>query len=365
MTDERAFIDALLWGQDADATALVYADWLEENGQPSRAALIRAEAEYHKQSSAEATQRLRECIKRCDAELPLSVALRKKLNLRWGRGLLESYLDGSLSEANLAELARVPFLTRLRYAETLPAERLAQLGRCPNICRLWHTALTDEQRRAVAGLTSVVELSLYERGIDDEQLTHLPGMKQLRGLEISGGQITDAGLAHVAPLVGLKRLSLIGCLQVSDAGLAHLAGLRGLEQLEMGSSEITDAGIAHLAGLRKLRSLTVWDSAMTGAGLAVICGLKKLTTLNIPGNRGIDDTHIMQVAKLPELRELDIGDTGVTRFRLPRLLAATKLKRIRTVASMATSPDSYEGREVQAFLETCAEHDVLVDMDYE
>jgi uncharacterized protein (TIGR02996 family) len=365
MTDERAFIDALLWGHDADATALVYADWLEENGQPDRAALIRAEVDCHNHSSAEAIQRMQECTRRCDAALPLSVALRKKLNLRWGGGLLEAYLDGSLSEANLDELARVPVLTKLHHAENLPAERLAQLGRCPNICRLWHTALTDEQRHAIAGLPGIFDITLHGRGIDDDQLTHLPGMKQLRGLEITEARITDAGMALLAPLVGLKRLSLIECPQVSDAGLAPLAGMSGLERLELASSEITDTGIAHFAGLRELRSLNVYDSAMTGAGLAVICGLKKLARLSLSGSRGIDDSNIMQLTQLPELRELDVGFTRVTRFRLPRLLAATKLKRIRTVASMATSPDSYEGREVQAFLDTCAEHDVLVDMDYE
>ena len=42
-----------------------------------------------------------------------------------------------------------------------------------------------------------------------------------------------------------------------------------------------------------------------------------------------------------------------------------KLKRLRTAASRATRGDRYEQKEVQAFLDVCKEHDVLVDLDYE
>src|SRR5262245_26999725 len=40
---DSGFFEAILTDPDGDATRLVYADWLEENGQPGRAEFIRAQ----------------------------------------------------------------------------------------------------------------------------------------------------------------------------------------------------------------------------------------------------------------------------------------------------------------------------------
>jgi uncharacterized protein (TIGR02996 family) len=45
MTDEDAFIRAIQADPDDTTTRLVYADWLEERGQPARAETLRRWAE--------------------------------------------------------------------------------------------------------------------------------------------------------------------------------------------------------------------------------------------------------------------------------------------------------------------------------
>src|SRR4051794_28353385 len=45
MTHEEAFLQAILDAPEDDAPRLVYADWLEEHGQPERAAFIRLHIE--------------------------------------------------------------------------------------------------------------------------------------------------------------------------------------------------------------------------------------------------------------------------------------------------------------------------------
>ena len=42
MSDNEAFVRAIAEHPDDDAPRLVYADWLEEHGQPERAEFIRA-----------------------------------------------------------------------------------------------------------------------------------------------------------------------------------------------------------------------------------------------------------------------------------------------------------------------------------
>jgi uncharacterized protein (TIGR02996 family) len=368
MTDERGFIDALLWGRD-DATALVYADWLEENGQPERAGLLRAQTEHDKGHSSEAVQRLRESADRCTAVLALSASLRKKLRFHWQRGLLwVTIADGAnLSQANLDGLARLPFLTTLGNVLPLPPERLAQLSRWPNLrCIRQSTipSLSDEQLRAVSELPGVETLVLNGPNVADAQLAHLHAMKRLRSLDLVSSQVTDAGLGRLRPLAGLKVLFLDRCRGVGDAGLAVLGGLVGLEHLALSGTTITDAGLEHLAGLQELRCLDISRTRITGPGLAAVSRLKKLTKLDLSRNEGLDDTHILHLAQLSELRELDIGLTNVSRAHLPRLIEATKLKRIRMFPGQGGRRGRARG-VAQAFLDACKERDVFVDTDYE
>ena len=53
--------------------------------------------------------------------------------------------------------------------------------------------------------------------------------------------VTDAGLAHLQHLTGLRELYLQET-QVTDAGLAHLQRLTGLRVLYLHNTRVTDAG---------------------------------------------------------------------------------------------------------------------------
>jgi len=53
------------------------------------------------------------------------------------------------------------------------------------------------------------------------------------------------GLEHFDRLTNLKKLDL-SCTQVTDAGLEHLRGMRGLERLSLYDTNVTDEGAAKL-----------------------------------------------------------------------------------------------------------------------
>src|SRR4051812_38507679 len=69
MTDRDALLAAVLAEPDEDTPRLVYADWLDENGQPERAAFIRDQieamrAEPHSKRANAAAMRAGEILKR-------------------------------------------------------------------------------------------------------------------------------------------------------------------------------------------------------------------------------------------------------------------------------------------------------------
>lgn len=83
------------------------------------------------------------------------------------------------------------------------------------------------------------------RGVTDEGLGRLAGLRQLRTLHLNGSQITDAGLQHLNRLPQLQLLDLSDT-RITDAGLEHLRGLRPLERLNLTRTKVSDDGVKRL-----------------------------------------------------------------------------------------------------------------------
>ena len=80
--------------------------------------------------------------------------------------------------------------------------------------------------------------------------------------------ITDAGLAHLEEMPGLRKLYIQHC-QVSDAGLVHVKKLTKLKSLYFSGTNITDAGLEHLQEMGNLEMLVLLDTKrITGEGIA-------------------------------------------------------------------------------------------------
>jgi uncharacterized membrane protein len=101
----------------------------------------------------------------------------------------------------------------------------------------------------------------------DAQLAALKAIApQVLWLDLSGTQISDAGLAAVEQFPNLTRLHL-NRTAITDAGMTHLARLSHLEYLNLYGTKITDAGLVPLAGLGNLRALYCWQTGVTTQGI--------------------------------------------------------------------------------------------------
>jgi F-box/leucine-rich repeat protein 14 len=182
-------------------------------------------------------------------------------------------------------------------------------------------------------------------------------------------RVGDADLAHLTGLKKLESLKLYpydGDSAVTDAGLESISSLRKLRVLIVPYADgITDAGLPHLLKLKELTHLDITRAGIKGDPVPALIRLKKLRVLGLGSLEGVNDENLKELARrLPDLRELDLARTSVTRFRLARLLPKTKWKRIH----METSLNIYrtpEEAELAAFQEYCRELDVFVDVDQE
>ncbi|OAI50463.1 hypothetical protein AYO44_05550 [Planctomycetaceae bacterium SCGC AG-212-F19] len=132
--------------------------------------------------------------------------------------------------------------------------------------KIENPAWTGEGLGRLQAMTNLRQLVLGS-ATTDAQLASIASLPGLRELVLDGTQVTDEGLAHLEGLCNLEYLGLAHT-RITDAGLAHFKGLTGLKASWLERRKITDAGLVHLRGLTNLARLQVKDTAVTGKGPA-------------------------------------------------------------------------------------------------
>lgn len=165
--------------------------------------------------------------------------------------------------------------------------------------------------------------------VTDDDLARLVGLVKLERLLLDDVKITDAGLAHLSTLTGLKTLRVTdqtpGHATIGDDGIASLAVLSDLEELLLRSVNATDAAAETLAKLSKLKMLNLGATQMTDAGVERLADLPNLDSLRLGGSK-LTDKSLEHFAKMSKLRHLLIHDAPVTDAGLPHLLALENLE---------------------------------------
>jgi uncharacterized protein (TIGR02996 family) len=254
MTHEYAFLQAILDDPDDEGLRLIFADWLEEQGQP-RGEFIRTQCTLAglppgdpRRLLLEARERQLLAKHRDDWLGPL-----RSLAYLWGfrRGFAE---EVALPAATFLNHADAFFRsTPVRLARLLnSASCLGELADSPYLARLTALHLTDNQI-GNAGLMTLLDaadlgrlatLRLGNNGLGDagvEALAECPRLAGLTTLNLRQNSIGNAGahaLAMSPHLGGLTALYL-GDNQIGPAGAQALAEspyLRRLETLELANS---------------------------------------------------------------------------------------------------------------------------------
>jgi uncharacterized protein (TIGR02996 family) len=284
MSDDAAFLRAILADPDDDLPRLIYADYLDERGDP-RGEFIRAQIEV--------------------ARLPRGDARRKKLKERATQlrdrhepewvGPLREFIDGWEFRRGFVEAVTLGALAFLRQGDALFAaapvrqvalthawEEVEALAQCPHLARLRSLSLSGNYLSD--GDVAVLLKSAHVTHLDEldlsfnryhaaamEVLAGTPALGGLRVLDLSHNTIGASGAAALAdsPHLGrLESLSLRACA-VGPGGAEAIAtrdGLAGLTFLDLSGNDLGGRGLRALVrgrGLRHLKSLVLYNVSMT------------------------------------------------------------------------------------------------------
>lgn len=359
MTDRDALYRAILDTPDDDTLRLVYADALEESGDPQRAAFVRAQIELsHLPDYDPRAVQIRYHELRFESRWMLELELPDGLD--WApapfrRGLPGAVQarDGGAFVAHADELfAQYPI-----EALELPVPRVQdaqELAACSWASRLTSLTLAHGAGRQIVAplLASSLFSRLTELRIGSEMTTpsavstlvRSPVTRQLTSLAVgrdgarAEGTIAGQLTRRTRPLQ-LKKLDLSNNRLTAEtiAGFVSSPAATTLEELDLSDNNLGAAGATAIAGgtLPDLRALHLLRTRPQEEGVAALATsplFAELRSLALGGNN-LGPTAVTAIANAPadNLHALDlsdnrVGDRGaVTLASAPRLAGLVSL----------------------------------------
>ncbi len=342
-----AFLAAIADRPDDDLPRLVYADWLDENGDEVRAEFIRTQIELANLTPTDPRR--------------AGLAARERDLLRYHKhewqlaevsGRSQVFRRGFVELVNVSADWLVAHPRALATPNTLRAVRvfnasafLARLAEVPGLARLdsldltnTHFAGSDDVRTffTTARLDRLRELALrnsnFWEGDELNALADTPVASRLRALDLSGNRVGDAGVRALAT-------------RPEFGGLESL--IFRADELERHSC-VTATGadaIAESTTLTRLKSLDLGDHYLGDTGLRALVnspnadGLERLgVEYNEIGEDGDDGiTAVVESTRLSNLRELRFGGNRLGPLGAEALAAWPQLERM-TVVDLQESP---------------------------
>jgi uncharacterized protein (TIGR02996 family) len=296
-TEAEAFLQRIRAFPDEDAPRLVFADWLDENGDSTRAEFIRVQlalAQLELESAAAGDRPPR----------PEREKLKADLSDR-ERSLLDAH-----EETWTAPFRR--YATRPRFRRGFVEEANVDA----------HNFVRHAGELFDAG--PMRHIRLLDIGGTLPDVLQNPLLSRLSALTIHAshaGEPLARAVARSEYLTGLRRLDLSRNRFEQDAAahLAASAALSGLEELDLRENELGEAGARALAASRHLRALRVLElrgNRLGPAGAeALACseGLASLTRLGLAEN-DIGSPRIQGLSRIHDLLHvpaLDLSQNGI------------------------------------------------------
>jgi internalin A len=272
------------------------------------------------------------------------------------------------TEAGLEHLAGLQKLNHIEFDMPISAVGHKHLGAMRGLRKITCPVMenTEGLLAGAESLTQITDLELLACTVTANGMVHLERFQSLRKLNLMESKYPQAGLAHLTELknfeqlngnltdAGVKHLASISSLKVliganlTDRGVAHLKDLKNLETLHISGDRIGDQSAELIAGLPKLQSLKLQSGRITDKGVGHLTKLKSLVLLNLDGTK-ITDRAIADLRTLPSLKNLDIRNTKITGQSFAPLMEFTAL----TDLGINVEADSDEYKKLYEALPRC------------
>ena len=251
--------------------------------------------------------------------------------------------SGTREKSNFAHASverAVPYLPALRKLRRLVIggldqadEALAIVGTLSNLEELMVIDASRVTDAGVAHLATRLKLKrlllLGDAALTDDSLAALGSMRSLEALQLDGSRVTDLGLVHLRAMTSLRMLGLARAGRITDDGMPSLGALVNLEQLDLSGNSVTYKGMQHLAWMTKLRVLHLSNNnGVADQGVCQLAHLVNLEELRLR-NTNISSHAVLSLGGHKKLQMLDLSEnTGIDQRAVPALRKLVALKEL-------------------------------------
>jgi uncharacterized protein (TIGR02996 family) len=304
--ENPALFAAIIAHPAEDTPRLAYADWLDENGDPTRARFIRLQYEIEKlppigAKASKAKKEEEALLKKHEKQWAGEVAQLVDL-ARFRRGFIEwvrvtpaQFLQHA---GRLFELAPIRMVRFEKTGPHMPALVASpHFGRAEGVGfsayimdQLGHDG-RFEALIAAPALARIRRLDLNMSSLDQRhaaQIARCPYLGAVEHLDLSYNSFNSEGMRailHTAPLPALRSLTIRGNGQVGENAMRVIVDsplADRLEHLDLGTHWFGDEPVRILAGaprLKRLLTLDLSDNKITDAGARVLAASPQLNGL--------------------------------------------------------------------------------------
>ncbi|HEX3147199.1 MAG TPA: TIGR02996 domain-containing protein [Gemmataceae bacterium] len=342
--NDRAFVATIIESPDDDAPRLIYADWLDEQGEADRAEFIRLQVREARMTAD-------------DPELPGVHARAEYLgrihHVEWASRLpqfngvhWEVFKRGFFAAArfdhpdqffgHIAEVGAAAPIQELRLhqfnhpqapalanTQQLRSIRVLDLNDGNKIANVGTEALMESRYLGRLNVLKLGRNSLGSAGV--RAIAMASYARNIKFLRVERNDLFDEGLHYVAESHALVHLSQLDMerTRTGDDGVMTLARtklLKGLSVLNLSHNQVTDEGLIALAkspAMTDVLDLFLSGNAITDVGIAALAGsphLARLERVFLRQNRIGDDgaAALIRSPHLSQLRELHLGENRIS-----------------------------------------------------
>ncbi len=250
-------------------------------------------------------------------------------------GRLEIRADGRRQTINIEgelpakryEVMRIDFIDVAKNAKLTDAD-LTPLVQCKELdeFKIERAPVTAKGLEVLRGMSELKALRIYSCPQVNDQATPAIGtLANLTQLELTGCAITKEGLKNLARCTKLRRLNLSG-QNLSAAGLGALAQLP-IDDLTL--TDLAELTALDLSGFRQLKTLVINSVRDAKARvLDTVSKLKSLESLRL-GNSGLVDDDFAKLAGLSNLKGLELDNGAIRGPGLASLRSCRSFERLR------------------------------------
>ena len=328
--DEDGLLEAIIAAPHDPVPRLVYADWLEEQGEAERAALLRTTPGSFHTQPLEIPRAWEKALSNAQLHqglLYLTGQMRWLMHRSFGeegtewlrrQRVFRLHLRG---KTDWAKVAQMPWLRHIRILaiddHVLGADGLAQLLTSPHLERLLglelpNNGLWNQQTLGVLTAATTIphlcSLSLARNHLQEPALARLvrwSGAARLRHLDLTGASLISVALLSTNPhFEGLTRL-ILDETRLGEHGtrqLLHKCTFDSLTHLHLRECDLTDEALRTLVDssiMPRLRWLDLRHNPLTDAALTLLSGSPRVHEqchLRL-SKRGLSASAIQQAAE--------------------------------------------------------------------